>query len=75
MRTDYSPNRLFRFDGKRFVKIEDNVRMTMTQTDTRNTSKTGFINNTNTTTSDLDGSTTTPERVALSKLLKPRADN
>jgi hypothetical protein len=75
LRTDYSPNRLFRFDGKRFVKIEDNVRMTMTQTDTRNTSKTGFINNTNTTTSDLDGSTTTPERVALSKLLKPRADN
>ena len=49
--------------------------MTMTQTDTRNTSKTGFINNTTTTTSDLDGSTTTPERVALSKLLKPRADN
>ena len=75
LRTDYSPNRLFRFDGKRFVKIEDNVRMTMTQTDTRNTSKTGFINNTTTTTSDLDGSTTTPERVALSKLLKPRADN
>lgn len=74
LRTDYSPNRLFRFDGRRFVKIEDNVRMTMTQTNTRDTHKTGFINNTNTTTLE-DGSTTTNERVALSKLLKPQADN
>lgn len=74
LRTDYSPNRLFRFDGRRFVKIEDNVRQTMTQTDTRDTQKTGFINNTNTTTL-ADGSSTTPERVALSKLLKPQADN
>ena len=74
LRTDYSPNRLFRYDGKRFVKIEDNVRQTMTQNNTRNTQKTGFINNTNTTTLK-DGSSTTPERVALSKLLKPQADN
>ena len=74
LRTDYSPNRLFRFDGRRFVKIEDNVRQTMTQTDTRNTQKTSFINNTNTTTL-ADGSSTTKERVALSKLLKPQADN
>ena len=71
LRTDYSPNRLFRYDGRRFVKIEDNVRQTMTQTNTRNTQKTGFINNTNNTTLQ-DGSSTTPERVALSKLLKPR---
>ena len=75
LRTDYTPNRLFRYDGRRFVKIEDDVRVTMTQTDTRNTSKTSFINNSNTTTSASDGSTTTPERVALSKLLKPQADN
>ena len=74
LRTDYAPNRLFRFDGRRFVKIEDNVRQTMTQTNTRNTQKTGFINNTNTTTL-ADGSSTTAERVALSKLLKPQADN
>jgi len=74
LRTDYSPNRLFRYDGRRFVKIEDNVRQTMTQTNTRNTQKTGFINNSNQTVLD-DGSSTTPERVALSKLLKPQADN
>ena len=61
--------------GTRYVvKIEDNVRQTMTQTNTRNTQKTGFINNSNQTTLD-DGSSTTPERVALSKLLKPQADN
>ena len=45
LRTDYLPNRLFRFDGKRWVKIEDGVRMTKTQTDTRETLKSSFINN------------------------------
>lgn len=46
LRTDYLPNRLFLYDGTRWVKQEDNVRMTMTNTDTRRTLKTGFINNT-----------------------------
>jgi hypothetical protein len=45
LRTDYLPNRLYRFDNTRWVKVEDNVRMTMTNTDTRATQKTGFINN------------------------------
>jgi len=46
LRTDYLPNRLFLWDGSRWVKQEDNVRMTMTNTDTRQTLKTSFINNT-----------------------------
>ena len=46
LRTDFLPNRLFRFDGTRWVKVEDAVRMNMTNTDTRSTLKTGFINNT-----------------------------
>lgn len=46
LRTDYLPNRLFLYDGSRWVKQEDNVRMTMTNTDTRQTLKTSFINNT-----------------------------
>jgi len=46
LRTDFLPNRMFRFDGRRWVKQEDNVRMTMTNTDDRQTQKTGFINNT-----------------------------
>ena len=47
LRTDFLPNRLFRFDGQRWVKMEDALRMTLTNTDTRNTMKTKFINNNN----------------------------
>ena len=46
LRTDYLPKRLFRFNGSRWVKVEDDVRMTMSNNDVRNTYKTGFINNT-----------------------------
>jgi hypothetical protein len=45
LRTDYFPNRLFRWDGARWVKQEDNVRMTLSNNDTRQTLKTSFINN------------------------------
>jgi hypothetical protein len=38
---------LFRFDGVRWIKIEDAVRMNMTNNDSRNTLKTSFINNSN----------------------------
>lgn len=47
LRTDFFPNRLFRFDGSRWVKREDAVRTTMTPTSTRNTQKGAFINNAN----------------------------
>ena len=55
LRTDFLPNRLFRFDGVRWVKVEDSVRMNLTNEDptraidltnpSRQTLKTGFINN------------------------------
>ena len=45
LRTDYMPKRLFRFNGTRWVKVEDDVRMTLSNNDIRNTYKTGFINN------------------------------
>ena len=45
LRTDFMPNRLFRFDGSRWIKVEDAVRMNMTNDDSRQTLKTGFINN------------------------------
>jgi hypothetical protein len=47
LRTDFMPNRLFRYDGQysTWVKVEDAVRMTMTNNDARSTLKTGFINN------------------------------
>jgi hypothetical protein len=71
LRTDFMPNRLFRYDGTRWVKTEDAVRMNMTNNDTRKTLKTSFINNT--TTNEIAGDAV-PERQALSKALKPKAD-
>jgi hypothetical protein len=81
LRTDYLPNRLFRYDGKNWIKFEDNVRMTTstlgeTQTNdpllVRRKMKASFVNNTTTATI---GGVVVPERQALSKVLKARADN
>ena len=72
LRTDFLPNRLFRFDGSRWLKIQDDVRETLTNTDTRNTQKTGFVNNTRTST--IAGEEV-QERQSLSKALRPKADN
>ena len=72
LRTDFMPNRLFRFDGSRWIKMEDSVRMALSNTDDRNTYKTGFINNTNS--SEIAGETV-QERQSLSQALKPKADN
>jgi len=49
LRVDMLPNRLYRFDGKQnaWIAVEDAVRMNMTNTNSRNTLKTGFINNAN----------------------------
>lgn len=85
LRTDYLPNRLFRFDGYRWRKFEDNVRMTMSNLgtsdtaegkpfagkDDRKTQKATFINNT--TVSTIDGQTV-KEKQSLSKALRPEAD-
>ena len=85
LRKDYLPHRLFRFNGSRWVKFEDNVRMTMSnlgESDTGNgdifegkdvrlTQKTSFINNS--TTNEIDGHTV-KEKQSLSKALRPEAD-
>lgn len=85
LRTDYMPNRLFRWSGTNWVKYEDNVRMTLNNfgqddvakqpfigQEVRQTQKTGFINNVNTAT--IAGEVV-EERQALSKILRPKADN
>jgi hypothetical protein len=72
LRTDFMPNRLFRYDGRRWLKVEDAVRMTMTNSTDRMTQKGTFINNTKV--EDICGDTT-PERQSLSQALRPRADN
>ena len=46
LRLDYVPNRLFRFDGKRWVKIEDSVRTNLTPGAYNNTTQiNSFTNN------------------------------
>jgi len=85
LRTDYTPQRLFRFNSTRWVKFEDNVRMTMSNLgpsdvapggpfegkDARQTQKTGFVNNP--TVSRINGKNI-KEKQSLSNVLKPKAD-
>jgi hypothetical protein len=47
LRLDYNPNRLFRYDGRRWVKIEDAVRTDLTPGSGNKTQLSGFINNDN----------------------------
>ena len=72
LRTDYLPNRLFRFDGKRWVKVEDNVRTTLTPGPDNTTQRSGFVNNTETFTNN---SGNVSVRQSLSDALKIKADN
>jgi hypothetical protein len=85
LRKDYLPNRLFRFNGTRWTKIEDVARMTMSNLgtddvlsgqrfegkDVRLTQKGSFINND--TVAKIDGRTV-QEKQGLSKALRPKAD-
>jgi len=73
LRLDYFPNRLFRFNGERWVKYEDDVRTNLTPGSQNQTLRSGFVNNTNETATEDRGDI--PQRQALSKLLKPEADN
>jgi hypothetical protein len=86
LRTDYFPNRLFRWNGKYWVKYEDNVRMTISNNGFESTAPGGsspgaavrlnqrgsFVNNN--TTATIAGKVVI-EKQALSKALKPKADN
>ena len=72
LRTDFLPNRMFRYVGARWVKVQDDIRMSLSNTLERRTQKASFINNTKT--NQIDGETV-QERQSLSKALKPRADN
>ena len=74
LRLDFVPNRLFRYDGKRWVKVEDSVRTNLTPGAGDNkTQRSSFVNNTNTFT-DFNGNVI-PSRQSLSKALRPKADN
>jgi hypothetical protein len=73
LRTDFVPNRLFRYNGTRWTRIEDSVRTDLTPGPNNQTQRSLFVNNTDTFI-DNEGKTQ-PVRQSLSKALTPRADN
>lgn len=73
LRTDYVPNRLFRYDGSRWTKIEDSVRTDLTPGPNNRTQRSLFVNNTDTYVDD--SGQTLPSRQSLSRALTPKADN
>jgi hypothetical protein len=74
LRLDYLPNRLFRYNGSYWSKIEDSVRTNLTPGAANNlTQRAGYVNNT-TTYTDSAGNTHN-ELQPLSRVLTPRADN
>jgi hypothetical protein len=73
LRLDYFPNRLFRFSGASWVKIEDNVRTDLDLATGALTQRASFVNNTYTVATTDQGNI--PSRQSLSQILKPQADN
>jgi len=72
LRVDYVPNRLFRWDGRAWRKIEDAVRTNYTPGTANQTLKSGFFNNNKLVTNG-DG-TIVNSRQGLSKALRPKED-
>ena len=73
LRLDYRPNRLFRYDGNRWLKISDGVRTDLNNGPANKTLRSGFVNNTATVQTTDRGPI--PSRQSLSEALKPKADN
>ena len=69
LRTDFTPNRLFKKQGSRWIKISDDNKRVWSAA---NKILTSFINNDNITT-NTDG-TTQAEKTNMSKAVKPKAD-
>jgi hypothetical protein len=82
LRLDYFPNRLFRYDGKAWIKIEESVRTGLNLANgdqlippqfAAESQRARFVNNTYTVpTTDIGN---IPSRQSLSQILKPNADN
>jgi len=73
LRLDYFPNRLFRYNGRAWIKIEDKVRTDLDLSPDALTQRSSFVNNTYTVpTTDMGN---IPSRQSLSQILKPQADN
>lgn len=72
LRLDYFPNRLFRFSGRKWIKIEDVQRTSQLPDQARNQKGT-FVNNTAST--RLSDGTILEQRQTLSKALAPKVDD
>ncbi len=73
LRLDYLPNRLFRYTGSIWARVEDAVRTNLTPGTDNKTQRMSYVNNTNTYV-DAAGETRN-ERVPLSRVFTPKADN
>lgn len=73
LRLDYRPNRLFRYDGRHWVRIQDNVRTDLNNGPDNKTLRSSFVNNTAEVRTTDRGMI--PSRQSLSEILKPKADN
>lgn len=72
LRLDYYPNRLFRFNGRKWLKVEDLVRTSQLPNQSKN-QKSSFVNNT--ANARLSDGTTLEQRQTLSQALSPKVDN
>jgi hypothetical protein len=73
LRLDYLPNRLFRWNANKWVKVEDNVRTNTTAGDpNNNTLRNSFANNAATLV--LQNGDVVPSRQSLSDALRPKAN-
>jgi len=73
LRLDYFPNRLFRYDGNRWIRVEDKVRTDLNNAPTNKTLRSSFVNNDATVRTTDRGEISS--RQSLSEILKPTADN
>jgi len=73
LRTDFMPNRLFKYKNQRWNKVQDVQRADLYGSDTTNNQKGSFINNDDATTT-VAGETFN-EKQSLSQALRPKADN
>ena len=70
LRVDYLPNRLFRFDGYRWIKVEDAVRTSLSHGESNTSLKSTFVNNSNTYIDEAQG--VHPELQNLNSILKAK---
>jgi hypothetical protein len=73
LRLDYFPNRLFRYNGRGWSAVSDDVRTELDWGLTNQTQRSSFVNNPYTVSTTDQGNI--PSRQSLSQMLKPEADN